>query len=120
MKQPDLCDCCGEPIEDDGSIGIWDIGLRFRSSWDPAGHVVTLVLCGKCGSTAANLLGFCYDTGKILSLARKEMVDGCQLTQSMDDIIVYGIKDGMNTVDWHAENPKAPIAARMQPQPELY
>jgi len=69
--QKELCDKCGKEIT---TIERWRIGLRFVSSWIPNGDTRLITLCGKCGWKAARLLGFAFDTGKILSCAREEYV----------------------------------------------
>lgn len=109
------CDCCGKEVEREE---YWQIKLRFVSFWNnPDGDKRTVTLCMRCGVKAAKLLGFQYDTGKILSIARKEQID---------DVTVYGphgggIADiafggivGANPAIWHAEEPNKPVTGAMR------
>ena len=111
-----LCDACGKPVDRESGHGAWEIGIRFRSMWNQEGDVRVLQLCSTCGSHAAKLLGFCYDTGKILSLARGEMVDGVEVHGpnggGLEDIAINGI-GGSHGLQWHAEKPNALVAGEM-------
>ena len=109
-----MCDACGQEITQEWDGGwSWDIGLRFRSSWDPKGDTRLLELCQSCGSKAARLLGFQFDTGKILSMAQREYVTGCQLHQTIADIAFNGVTQGANTTHTAAPKPEIPAAAAM-------
>ncbi|MBE3087998.1 MAG: hypothetical protein IMZ71_02625 [Chloroflexi bacterium] len=113
------CDCCGENIEEKGSDGNrgWMIGLRFFSFWNPKGDERILHLCSHCGWQAAKHLGFQFDTGKILSIARGEMIDGVSVYGThgggLGDIAMNGI-GGANAPEWHAQKPDVPSAAAME------
>lgn len=65
-----FCDRCGEETKADPH-GTWEIELRFK--WSGTDKK-TLSFCGPCGRHAAQVLGFGYDTGCILSLARGEYI----------------------------------------------
>lgn len=114
------CDCCGKTIPDprgDGH-GAWKIALTFVSWWNQEGDVREIILCGEgCGSRAARLLGFEYDTGKILSIARKEMIDSVTVCGphggGMGDIAIGGVA-GASAPMWHAQVENVPLAAAMK------
>ena len=89
------CDLCGDVVK---GKERWAIGLKYRSTWNPDGDEVHADLCPRCGNRAVRLLGFCHDTGKILSIARQEQID--HLDQ-------YGLK-------WHGANPSAPLMGAMK------
>ena len=111
-----LCDACGKDTEPGSGHGAREIGMRFRSWWNRRGDVRILQLCGHCGSQAARLLGFCFDTGKILSVARKEQIDGVSVYGphggGFGDIAMNGVA-GANPPQWHAGNTEALPAAAM-------
>jgi len=69
----------------------------------------------KCGFQAAQLLGFQYDTGKILSLARREQIDAVTVFGKhgggLADIAMGGV-GGANEPLWHANEPDALAAAK--------
>jgi hypothetical protein len=88
------CDACGEEAKDTGH-GTWGIDLHFYSSWRGK-DTKSIVLCQKCGFRAAHFLGFCYDTGSILSIAQGQYATG------ESDIPVL------------TQNPDAPLAGAME------
>lgn len=110
-----LCDGCGENIAEksNGGNSRWMIGMRFFSFWNPNGDEVVLHLCGSCGCNAANRLGFQYDTGKILSLSRGDMIDGVEIHGphggGLADIAMNGV-GGAHGLRWHSQRPKALLA----------
>ena len=116
-----MCDKCGQEIVWETGNAGWQIGLKFYSWWNPKGDERVISLCGSCGWKAARLLGFQYDTGKILSLARKE---------SITDVTVYGAHGGglgdIAMTGVHSAGlpsiavgvPDAPVAGAMQIEEE--
>ena len=110
------CDCCGQDIPNP-TKDTWRIGLQFFSFWNTGGDKREIFLCSHCGYRAAILLGFQYDTGKILSLSRVDMIDGVEVHGpnggGISDIALNGI-GGAHGLRWHSQNPAAPIAARMR------
>lgn len=106
MERAPLCDSCGAEIGGDQS---WQIGLKLDSMWrQNGGHTVVLKLCSKCGHQAARLLGFCYDTGTILSVARRGMIDGAEVHGpnggGLEDIAFNGVGGG-HGIRWHEGSP---------------
>jgi len=113
-----VCDACGGDVFDGREL--WEIELRFVSWWNPSGDARVMHLCGSCGSQAARLLGFCYDTGKILSVARGEMIDGVEVHGpnggGIADIAINGVA-GASAPHWHAEKAKElPMALMVREQ----
>ena len=108
----ELCDACGCDIAEAGSDGNrgWKVALKFFSFWVPEGDLRVIQLCARCGSIAARKLGFFYDTGKILSESRKEMIDGVSVCGpnggGIADIAFGGVA-GASPARWHAEEPDA-------------
>jgi len=100
-----LCDCCGENIK---QHTYWQISLKFVSFWNPQGDKRNVNLCEKCGIQAANLLGFCHDTGKILSIAKKEQIDSVTVYGAFPGIV------GANLPQWHANNPGAAVMGEIK------
>jgi hypothetical protein len=111
-----LCDHCGDDIKPYfGNAGL-EIDLTFYSGWNSKGDKVKIQLCGKCSWKALRLLGFQYDTGKILSLARREMIDEVKVHGphggGIDDIALNGV-GGAHGLEWHTQKPDVPLAGAM-------
>jgi len=106
------CDACGKEIVGDGLR----IALQLVTGWNPNGDVRRCALCMGCGSQALRLLGFCYDTGMILSVARKEQVDGADVHGpnggGLGDIAINGV-GGVHNARWHANAESALPMGRM-------
>jgi len=88
------CDHCGKDIV--GSEWEWQIGIKLISCWGT--DVRGIHLCGKCGWMAARLLGYQQDTGKILSIAKKETVVAATLHQSITNLAVNGFTGGADVL----------------------
>lgn len=108
------CDKCGGEITQEWDGGwSWDIGLKFKSAWNPNGETRLIQLCQICGAKAARGLGFCFDTGKILSIAKGEYITECMLTQSLPDIAINGVACGHNITSYATQHPDEPAAGAM-------
>ena len=89
--------------------------MRFISFWNPQGDVREISLCSDCGCHAANLLGFQYDTGKILSLARGDVIKSVEVHGpnggGLEDIAMNGV-GGAHNLRWYSQRPKKLPASR--------
>ena len=120
MSMKLFCDACGEEMEPQSGHGAWEITMRFVSFWNPKGDERIISLCSGCGYQAAWGLGFQYDTGKILSRARGEMIDGVSVCGpnggGIMDIAMNGM-GGASPARWHAEAPDALVAGCLVRKP---
>lgn len=116
-----ICDACGSDIQATGgdeNKGM-HVEMRFFSCWTKNGDLRALDFCAKCAWKVMQLFGFQYDTGKLLSIAGKEMIDSVTVFGphggGIEDIAVGGVA-GANAPEWHAQEPGALSAGAMGKQ----
>jgi len=104
-----VCDACGDEITANfnGAHGAFGVSLRFYSWWNPKGDERDMMLCFNCGAPVMRKLGFCYDTGRLLSISRGEYVT--EATVAWDKNTLGGVKSSGIPADKEMQYPDAPL-----------
>ena len=83
-----VCDACDTDItENHGNMHERiEITLCFYSWWNSAGDKREIILCMRCGVKLINNMGFCHDTGRLLSSSRGEYVTSVDVRYRTPDL----------------------------------
>jgi len=83
-----ICDACTKDITDNyrDMHEKFEVTLCFYSWWNPTGDERKIILCMNCGVKLINSMGFCYDTGRLLSISRGEYVSSVDVCLRQPDL----------------------------------